>query len=177
MNWIKQIIGILDKRSLGPIAEPPHYIFQEDYYSIARGLKHSGCYITSEGIKYAYDNPSRWNFYEILNQEGRKERSTGYDKLSFIERNKLLHNLGSCEISFTSSKIEQERIISIIDELTNSELIVAGGGGCDMGLHSRSLLVFDNFKNNYKRILLGCQGDSDLELNSDKKRIIYDIFK
>ncbi len=177
MNWIKQILGILVKCRSDLIVEPPHIIFQVDYYSIARGLKHSGYYITSEGIKYSYDKPSKWNFCEKLNQDVKKERSWSSDKLSFIEKNKLLQNLGSCEISSTPFIIEHENIISIIDELTNSELIEVGGGGCDMGLHSRSLLVFDNLNNNYKRILLGCQGDLDLELNSDKKRIIYDMFK
>jgi hypothetical protein len=50
-------------------------------------------------------------------------------------------------------------------------------GGSDMGLHSTSILVFDNLNNTYKRILLGCQGDFFLELNSDKKKIVYDLIK
>jgi hypothetical protein len=50
-------------------------------------------------------------------------------------------------------------------------------GGCDMGLQSTSLLVFDNLNNTYKRILLGCQGDFLLELKTDKKKIIYDLIK
>jgi hypothetical protein len=86
-------------------------------------------------------------------------------------------NLEFCEKSYSKSKFDQDNLLNLIDELTNSELIETMGGGCDMGLHSTSLLVFDSLNNNYKRILLGCQGDFFLELNTDKRMIIYDLIK
>jgi hypothetical protein len=177
MKWFKQILGIFGEGNSVMIAEPSQILIQQDYYSIAWGLKHNGYYISSEGIKYSYDKPKQWNFYERLNHNGPKERSWGNDKISFIERNKLLKNLGVCKISYTKSKFDQDKLFYIIDELTNSELIETMVGGCDMGLHSTSLLVFDNLNNTYKRILLGCQGDFFLELKTDKKKIIYDLIK
>ena len=177
MKWFKQIIGILGKGNSIVIDEPSQVIIQKDYYSIAWGTKHHGYFISSKGIKYSYNEPKQWNFFERLNHNGQKERSWGNDKISFIERNKLMKNLESCEKSYTESKFDEDKIFSLIDEFTNSELIETVVGGSDMGLHSTSILVFDNLNNTYKRILLGCQGDFFLELNSDKKKIVYDLIK
>lgn len=177
MKWFKQILGILREGNSVVNAEPSQILIQKDYYSIAWGLKHNGCYINSEGIKYSYDNPQKWNFYERINNNGQKERSWGNDKISFIEKNKLLKNLEFCNISYSISKFDQDKLFNIIDELTNSELNETMVGDCDMGLHSISLLVFDSLNNTYRRILLGCQGDFFLELNTDKKMIIYNLIK
>ncbi len=174
MEWFKQIFGIFRE---GNSIEPSQILIQQDYYSIAWGLKHNGYYINSEGIKYSYDNPPKWNFYERINNNGQKERSWGNDKISFIKKNKLLRNLEFCKISYSNSKFNQDKLFNIIDELTNSELIETMVGGCDMGLHSTSLLVFDSLNNTYRRILLDCQGDFFLELNTAKKTIIYDLIK
>lgn len=177
MKWIKQIFGILREENSVVSTEPSHILIQQDYYSIAWGLKHNGCYINSEGIKYSYDKPKKWNFYQKLNSNGQKERSWGSDKISFIERDKLLMNLEFCKKSYLKNKFDENKLLNIVDELTNSELIETMVGGCDMGLHSTSLLVFDSLNNNYRRILLGCQGDFFLELSTDKKNIIYDLIK
>ena len=177
MKWFKQILGIFGEGNSVMIAEPSQILIQQDYYSIAWGLKHNGYYMNSEGIKYSYDKPQKWNFYERLNSNGQKERSWGNDKISFIERNKLLMNLDFCEKSYSKSKFDQDNLLNLIAELTNSELIETMVGGCDMGLHSTSLLVFDSLNNTYRRILLGCQGDFFLELNTDKRMIIYDLIK
>ena len=177
MKWFKQILGVLREGNSIVTAEPSQILIQQDYYSIAWGLKHNGYYMNSEGIKYSYDKPQKWNFYERLNSNGQKERSWGNDKISFIERNKLLMNLEFCEKSYSKSKFDQDNLLNLIDELINSELIETMVGGCDMGLHSTSLLVFDSLNNTYRRILLGCQGDFFLELNTDKRMIIYDLIK
>jgi hypothetical protein len=177
MSWIKEIKGVFKKAKPVLPLEAPRFLFQQDFYSIAWELKHQGYYINPEGIKYSYDNPANWNFYEKPNNDGKYERSWGIEKISFIEKNNLLKNLNSCDIRFTKNKIESDRILSLIDELTYSDLIEANMRGCDMGLHSSSLLVFDDLNNKYKRILLDCQGDRFLELNSDKKAMIYELFK
>jgi hypothetical protein len=165
------------KKKLDFLTEPPRLLFQQDYYSIAWGLKHQGYYISSEGIKYSYNNPIKWNFYEKLRIDGTKEMSWGHDKISFIEKGKLLKNLVECEMKYTDNKIETDSIFSVIDELIKSDLIETRFGGCDMGLQSTSLLIYDDLNNNYKRILLECQGDFFLELNSEKKSFIYEKFK
>ena len=103
--------------------------------------------------------------------------SWGQDKISFIEKGKLLNNLAECEMKYRDNKIGTDSIFSLIEELIKSNLIETGPGGCDMGLQSKSILIFDDFNNNYKRILLECQGDFFLELNSEKKSLIYEIFK
>ena len=121
MSWIKQIKKVFKIEKTDLLSETSLFLFQQDYYSIAWGLKHQGYYINSEGIKYSYNNLAKWNFYEKINKDGKNERSWGNDKISFIDKNNLLKNLNSCDISFTKYKIESDKILSVIDELTNSD--------------------------------------------------------
>jgi hypothetical protein len=189
MKWIEVIQGLFKKNKTADLSSQvrknveidwgsdlPRFLFQEDYYSIAWGRNHGGYYIDLEGKKYSYKQPLNWNFYETQKKDGKMERSWGIEKIAFIEKNLLLENLSFCEISFTEQKIEAHEIDSLIDELIQADLVDTGFGGCDMGLQSKALLVFDNINNTYKRILLSCEGDKFAILNSPKTTLILQLF-
>ncbi len=189
MRWIEVFQGLFKRKKIADlssqvrknveidwVADVPRILFQEDYYSIAWGLKHEGYYIDLEGKKYSYKQPLNWNFYEIQNKDGKMERSWGIEKIAFIEKNKLLENLSFCEINCTEKKIEAHEIDSLIEELIQADLVDTGFGGCDMGLHSTALFILDNINNTYKRILLSCQGDKFAMLNSPKAALIQQLF-
>lgn len=176
MQWIKQIFGFWFKDKLASRVEPPLILLQQEYYSLAWGLRHYGYYIASDGFKYSYNNPVKWNYYIKINKDLSEEKCLGNEKISFMEKKNLIQNLNFCEKTDTHKKIVTDQIMHLVDDLLNADLLKTMPGGNDMGLHSTALLVFDKSNNTYKRILLGCQGDFFLELNSNKNDLIFDFF-
>jgi hypothetical protein len=133
------------------------FLLTYEYYNLSRGLKHDGFYIDPSGNILNYVMPNKWNFYtsSCSNNLNNFRPHEIDERISPEELFQNLHNL-----------IKKNSIFSIINfDLAEilQDILEAGyentDGGCDMGIHSYSILVYDSTCDKYKNIILKTTGD------------------
>jgi hypothetical protein len=143
------------------------YLYQYEYLNKAWGIVHNGYFVMPDGSKYKYNSPKQWSYMTKLvidkgddldAEEGRAYVVTK----DTLEPEELFTNLRSSVkqrglFSLFRSKLELSD--DILQELMTSEVEDFGFRGCDMGMKSNILWIYDATTMLYKRILLSADGD------------------
>ncbi len=151
------------------------FLFNYEYYSLAWGGKHNGYFMDSIGNMLRYNNPSKWNFYSS-SEEFSSNVFWGYETDGQISPKHLFENLNSLKIESSDSSFMNIKIDEIVQSLTEAGF-ENSGGGCDMGINSYSILIFDNSCGLYNRIILKTTGDKCLLNKSDFTSELLKCFK
>ena len=151
------------------------FFFNHEYYSLAWGRKHKGYFMDSIGNMLRYNNPSKWNFYSS-SEEFSSNVFWGYETDGQISPKHLFENLNSLKIESSDSRVINIKIDEIVQSLTEAGF-ENSGGGCDMGINSYSILIFDNSCGLYNRIILKTTGDKCLLNKSDFTSELLKCFK
>lgn len=133
------------------------FLLTYEYYNISRGLKHDGFYIDPAGNILHYLMPKKWNFntsscnnnltdFKYHEIDGEISPEALFQNLQNLIKKNSIFNI----INFDLAEILQD-ILGAGYENT--------GGGCDMGIHSYSILIYDSTCDKYKNIILKTNGD------------------
>ena len=136
------------------------FLLNYEYFSLAWGKKHEGYFIDSLGNILSYNMPTKWNFY-TSSEEFSSEVFWGYEIDGQISPKHLFENLNSLKKKSSDCIFINISIDEIVQNLTESGFEYSGGG-CDMGIRSYSILIFENNAGQYKRIILKTIGDECL---------------
>jgi hypothetical protein len=162
------MIKILNRQSSpkGFKVEQIPYIYQFEYLNNAWGRVHYGYFIDPDGNRYKYKDPKSWFFntkeddvkppYDFKSFENRKRTSDTF------EPEELFTNLRSSVKQtglFSLFKSKLELSDDTLQDLMTSEVKDFGPQGCDMGMKSNILWIYDAATMLYKRILLRAVGD------------------
>ena len=159
LNYSKEGKNIAISRSEYTTQNSPFFLNYE-YFNIARGRNHEGYYIDHQGNILKYRKPEKWNYF-YNSDKFSSDTFWGYELDGKISSKDLFQNLNNCSIGIVESqlnKINLEEIIQNLNESGYDKTI----GGCDMGIRSYSILVYDNLNDQYKRIVLKTYGDISL---------------
>ena len=147
------------KKSEFSIQNSPFFLNYE-YFNIAWGRNHEGFYIDPQGNILDYKMPKMWNYFsssEIYSSN----TFWGYEIDGIIRAVDLIQNLNNCNLRIFKSQEIEINLVKIIQNLKESGFNEYGGG-CDMGIRSHSILVYDNLNDQYRRIILKTEGDKNL---------------
>ena len=157
------------------------YLYQYEYLNKAWGVVHEGYFVLPDGSKYKYNSPKQWSYMTKLvidkgddldAEEGRAYVVTK----DTLEPEELFTNLrSSVKQTGLSSLFKSKLELSddILQELMNSEVEDFGFRGCDMGMKSNILWIYDAATMLYKRILLHANGDQKFVNQSRAARELF----
>ncbi|MFM7682697.1 MAG: hypothetical protein ACKO7P_08115 [Bacteroidota bacterium] len=143
----------------------PLFLLNREFFSIAWGQEHFGYFVDPiNGYFINYQNPVNWNFFSSA--KNKKENVFwGHETDGFITRKDLFQNINQLKVTNT----EQESVEFNLSEIQN-DLIKSGydqvGGGCDMGISSYTILIYDIDNELYTRNILNTDGDVCLRSRS-----------
>jgi hypothetical protein len=133
------------------------FLLTYEYFNLSRGLKRDGFYIDPSGNTLSYMMPKNWNFYKSSHNNNSND-FRGHEIDGQISPQELFQNL--------QNLIKKDSIFNIINfDLAEikRDILKAGyentAGGCDMGIHSFSILIYDSTCDQYRRIILKTTGD------------------
>ncbi|MFY7667714.1 MAG: hypothetical protein ACOVQG_03160 [Crocinitomicaceae bacterium] len=143
----------------------PLFLLNHEFFSIAWGQKHFGYFVDPiNGYFIEYQNPVNWNFFSSAKNE-KNSVFWGHETDGFIMRKDLFQNINQLKIT----TIKQESVEFNLSEILN-DIIKSGydqvGGGCDMGISSYTILIYDIYKDLYTRNILNTDGDLCLRSRS-----------
>lgn len=133
------------------------FLLNYEYFNIAWGDEHEGYFIDTLGNILNYTLPAKWNFY-ISSEKPTQNIFWGNEIDGQISPKHLFENLNSLKKEKSDVNIITIRIEEIVHSLTESGY-EHSFGACDMGIHSYSILIFDNTIDQYKRIVLKTVGN------------------
>jgi hypothetical protein len=143
----------------------PSYLLNYEYFSLACGRKHRGYFIDPvQGSFIEYQNPKDYIFFSS-SEEYSTNVFWGYETDGLIKRKGLLKNINNSKkrtVEPIITNINLGKIIKDLDESGFDHL----GGGCDMGIISYSILIYNPIKDEYRRNILKTEGDKDLTSKS-----------
>ena len=136
------------------------FLLHYEYFNLAWGKIHEGYFIDSLGNILSYNMPTKWNFYTSLEKFSSKD-FRGNEIDGQISPKHLFENLNSLKKKSSDCNFININIDEIVQNLTKSDYEYSYAG-CDMGIRSYSILIFDNNCGQYKRIILKTIGDTCL---------------
>jgi hypothetical protein len=144
------------------------FLLHYERYSLGWDSCHEGFFIDPQGNVYSYEKPYYWNSFISPEQNG-DEFFWGYETDGQISPQKSFENLKKSKklnsdlgpIALYLGHIELN-MDEVFADLAKSE-IDEFGAGCDMGVKSFAVLIFDKTVDLYKRIILKTSGDRSCE--------------
>lgn len=158
-------------------ASKPSFLLNYEYFNLAWGSIHEGYFIDPvKGSFIEYKNPKNWNFFSST-EEYSNNVFWGYETDGVIKRKDLFRNINNSKKQAMEPIITKINLDKIIQDLTESGFDYLGGG-CDMGITSYSILIYDPIKDEYRRNILKTEGDICLTSKSSftSKLLSYFIY-
>lgn len=170
------------KKSSQELAFSPNslpYIFQYEKYDAAWTRKRSGYFILPNGLLYNYNYSRKGNLKEnyINNQNTKLSEMVEDYKMEDEVIPERLYNCIDKSSKSWFSKLSTFRIINatILDELINSELEYEDIG-CDMGMKTKFIWIYDIKTQKYHRITLIGKGDYSVLNKSPYTKLALSFF-
>jgi hypothetical protein len=133
------------------------FFLNYEYSFFGKGSKLEGYFIDSDGNILSYNMPERWNFY-TSSKNPKSDDFLGSETDGQISPEHLFENLNSLKKKnghFSLIKTNMDEIVKSLNESGFENKF----GGCDMGIRSYSILIFDDISGQYKRIILKTLGN------------------
>ena len=154
----------------------PSFFLNYEYFNLAWGRRHHGYFLDPlHGLIMEYQNPKDW-FSFSSTEKYSTNVFWGYEKDGAIQRKLLFHNIKQSTkraIRPTMDSIDLDKIKMDLDTSGFDD----SGGGCDMGVTSYTLLIYDPIKDVYRRKILKTKGDSCLTNKSSYTQELLSCFK
>ena len=163
MNDIEKNQYKLDEITPEIILKKYPVLLNYDFFSLAGG-GHYGYFLDARGNAYFYHNPRKWNYFKS-EEKNSETVFWGHEKDGTISREKLIQNLNGTENRLYDLPLFDFRWEEMSEYIISSEYEIFNGG-CDMGIQSHSLLIFDKESDLFKRIILSTKGDVSMKSNS-----------
>jgi hypothetical protein len=151
------------------------FLLNYEYFSLAWGGEHKGYFIDVQGKILTYNMPEKWNYY-ISAEEYSENVFWGYETDGHISPKNLFENLNSLKNTSIDNCFVKININEMLKSLIESGFEYSFGG-CDMGIRSYSILIFDKISGNYKRIILKTFGDKCITNKSSYTSELLKCFK
>lgn len=154
----------------------PSFFLNYEYFNLAWGKTHKGYFLDPvNGLFMAYQNPDDWYSFTSF-EKFSGNCFWGYEKDGVIHRKLLFSNIRRATqktIPPTMQPMDLDKIEGDLDASGFDD----SGGGCDMGVTSYTLLIYDPVKDVYRRKILKTEGDACLTNKSSFTQELLNYFK
>ena len=150
------------------------FLFQEESYSVAWGIKHFGKFITPQGYCYAYEQPWPWNFcrFKPSSEDGGSVRHC----YGYISSDDLLQNLykSKVELPKLTAAIDIHSMYNQVEEIisTTPKIQISNFSLCDGPFIAQNIYIYRKKIEMYERFTLSHSGNIIVDHYSKEVSII-----
>ncbi len=152
------------------------FLFQEESYSVAWGIKHFGKFITPQGDCYSYEQPWPWNFCRL--SPSNRDGDSVQHCYGFISAAGLFQNLYQSKKDFPNldGAIDFHTMYKQVEEIISAtpKIQIFNSSLCDGPYVAQNVYIYREENKAYERFTLKHTGNILIDHDSNE---INDIIK